>query len=200
MPKKRVTKQPLSQESTMPAIEKSIFVIRGQRVIFDSDLAELYGVTTGNLNKAVKRNLDRFPSDFMFQLDVEEFENLRFQIGISKKGRGGRRYMPHVYTEHGAIMVANVLRSERAALMSVYVVRAFVKLRELVTNNKRLAEKIAEIEERLDEHDDTMKELLDAVRFLLDNPAPPEPKRRIGFASDPSASAKSNRSKKLRYR
>src|ERR1700677_1939428 len=101
-----------------------ILTLRGQRVLLDSDLAALYGVSTGNLNKAVRRNLDRFPEDFMFQLSSEEAEALRFQSGTSNKGRGGRRYLPYAFTEHGALMLANVLNSERAAQTSVMVVRA----------------------------------------------------------------------------
>lgn len=189
MPRKKVTINKLSEELVVPVIENHIFVIRRQRVILDADLAQLYGVTTSNLNKAVQRNLERFPPDFMFELDDEEFTNLKFQTGTSSWG--GRRKPPKAFSEHGAIMAANILRSKQAVQMSVYVVRAFVKLRELVSNNKRLAEKLDEIDARLDTHDSSLKELVDAVRFLLDHPPALEPKRRIGFIDGPVSGKKS---------
>ena len=128
-------------------IERRIYVIRGQKVMLDSDLAKLYGVTTFNLNKAVKRNLDRFPPDFMFQLTSDEAESLRFQIGISKpEGRGGRRYLPYAFTEHGVAMLSSVLNSKRAVQMNILIIRAFVKLRELLATHKELARRIEKIE------------------------------------------------------
>ena len=130
----------MKQSALIPIeqIEEAIHFIRGERVILDADLARLYGVETRALVQAVKRNLQRFPKDFMFQLSLDEFKFLRSQIVISKS-RGGRRYMPYVFTEHGAIMAANVLNSQRAVRMSVFVVRAFVKLREIALGYKELA-------------------------------------------------------------
>lgn len=125
-----------------------IYVIRGQKVMLDSDLAELHQVETFNLNEAVKRNLDRFPEDFMFQLTTEEAESLRFQIGISKPGgRGGRRYLPYAFTEHGVAMLSSVLNSKRAVLMSIVVIRAFVRMRELLASHKDLASRVEQVEE-----------------------------------------------------
>jgi hypothetical protein len=123
-------------------IARAIFVLRGRRVMLDADLATLYGVSTKRLNEQVRRNLDRFPADFMFQLTGEEFAGLRSQSATSKpisSGRGGRRYLPNVFTEHGAIQTANVLNSTRAVEMGIYVVRAFVHVRELLASNKDLA-------------------------------------------------------------
>src|SRR6266851_1949633 len=125
-----------------------VLVLRGQRVILDRELAVIYGVSTGRLNEAVKRNAERFPADFMFQLTAQEIENLRSQFAISSWG--GRRYRPFAFTEHGAIQAANVLNSPRAVTMGVYVVRAFVQLRELLSSNKELARRFAQLEARLD--------------------------------------------------
>src|SRR5262245_30898989 len=162
-------------------IEQSILFVRSQRVILDSDLATLYGTTTKLLNKAVKRNLARFPRDFMFQLSAEEFSSLRSQSGTSR-GRGGRRYAPYVFTEHGAIMVASVLNTSRAIDVSVFVVRAFVKLRELVATNKELAHKLSELERKVAGHDATLRELVVAIRQLME--PPPAERGRFGFARD----------------
>jgi len=130
-------------------IERAIYVVRGQKVMLDSDLAALYGVSTARLNQQVNRNVERFPEDFMFQLTIEEFKVLMLQIATSKKGRGGRRKLPLVFTEHGAIMAANMLNSKRAVRMSVFVVRAFVKLRETALRYKELAAKITELERKV---------------------------------------------------
>ncbi len=168
-------------------VEDIIHTIRGQRVILDSDLAKVYGVTTTRLNQQVRRNADRFPVDFAFQVTAEEFAGLMLQIATSKKGRGGRRKRPLVFTEHGAIMAANVLNSPRAVQMSVFVVRAFVKMREVLAQNRHLAEKLAELERRLtgrlDVHEQAIVHILDEIKKLME-PLPPqtEPKRReIGF-------------------
>jgi hypothetical protein len=138
-------------------LENLIYEIRGQKVMLDTDLAAVYGVTVGNLNKAVKRNRDRFPADFAFQLTRQEVADLRFQIGISSSRHGGRRYLPYVFTEYGAIMAANVLNSPRAAQMSVFVVRAFVRMRGALSGNRELSGKLAalekEIKERLNVHE-----------------------------------------------
>jgi hypothetical protein len=160
----------------MERIERAIILVRGEKVMLDSDLAEIYGVETGLLNRAVKRNESRFPSDFMFQLTVEEAESLRCQIGISNEGRGGRRYLPYAFTEHGALMLANVLNSERAAQTSVQVVRAFVKLRQMLASNAELARKLAAMEKK---YDAQFKVVFDAIRQLMSPPA--KPKREIGF-------------------
>jgi hypothetical protein len=162
-------------------IEQRILLIRSQRVMLDADLAELYGVKTKVLNQAIRRNLNRFPDDFMFRLTEVETKSLRSQFVTSNAGRGGRRYRPYVFTEHGAIMAASVLNSPRAVKVSVYVVRAFVKLREVLSTHKALARKLAELERRLDTHDDQIEALLEAIRELM--APPPEPRRRrIGFA------------------
>jgi len=159
-----------------------IFLVRGQKVMLDTDLAELYGVTTKRLNEQVRRNGDRFPSDFMFQLNTREYSSLRSQFATLKLGRGQhRKYLPYVFTEHGAIMAAAVLDSERAVQVSIYVVRAFVQLREMLSSNKKLAHKLNELERKLTTHDHAITELIEAIRQLM---APPEPKKKrpIGFA------------------
>jgi DNA-binding transcriptional MerR regulator len=161
-------------------IEQSIFLIRGHKVMLDADLAVLYGVTTFNLNKAVKRNIDRFPDDFMFQLTAEESNALRFQIGMSKpKGRGGRRYLPYAFTEQGVAMLSSVLRSKRAARVNIEIMRAFVRLRQFLSTHKQLSEKLSELEEKIAAHDGQIQAVFEAIRRLM---APPDKKRRrIGF-------------------
>jgi hypothetical protein len=161
------------------SVESRIFFLRHRRVILDTDLAALYGVTVKRLNEQVRRNRERFPADFMFQLKAKEHQILRSQIATSKKGRGGRRYLPNVFTEHGAIMAATVLNTERAVQMSVFVVRAFVRLREMLATNRRLASKVDELEKRMESHDDTIQDVIDAIRELM---TPEEgPRERIGF-------------------
>jgi hypothetical protein len=160
-------------------IEKKIYLIRGHKVMLDSDLAELYKVETRTLIQAVKRNINRFPSDFMFQLDYQEVASLRSQIVISKTGRGGRRYQPYVFTEQGVSMLSSVLNSERAIEVNIAIMRAFVKLREMLSTNKELAHKLAQLERKIEKHDDEIKLIFDAIRQLM---TPPEPKRKkIGF-------------------
>lgn len=163
-------------------IEPLIHAIRGESVILDSDLAALYDVPTRILNQQVKRNRARFPGDFCFQLTREEFENLKCQFGTSSS-YGGRRHLPYVFTEHGAIMAANVLNSPRAVEVSVFVVRAFVKLRELALSHKELAKKLTELEKKVGTHDDAIREIIAAIRKLMTPPVEPKPKRRIGFSS-----------------
>lgn len=160
-------------------IESRILLIRGQKVMLDADLAELYGVETKMLNRAVKRNPERFPEDFMFQLTAEEIANLRFQFGTSSWG--GRRYLPYVFTEHGALMLGNVLKSEQAVEMSLMVVRAFVRMRELVAGNKDLAQKLNQLERKVGAHDKAIAEIINAIRQLM-APEEPKKKRPIGFA------------------
>jgi ORF6N domain len=173
-------------------VERAIYLIRGQRVMLDSDLAAIYGTSTMRLNEQFRRNRKRFPDDFAFVLTREEFARLISQIAISKKGRGGRRKLPIAFTEHGAIMLASVLNSDVAVQASVRVVRAFVRLREMVAANAQLAGKLAELERRLDSHDEAtpkafaspdyfgVVDLFATLRRLLE-PAEPTTKREIGF-------------------
>ena len=161
-------------------IQSLILAIRGQRVMLDSDLARIYGVTTGQLNQALKRNLKRFPGDFAFQLGKQEFSNLISQFVISSS-YGGRRTLPWVFTEHGAIMLASVLNSEVAVEASVRVVRAFVYLREQLLANRELAKKFAELEKRMDAQDESIAALFEAIRGLLEPSAETEAKKEMGF-------------------
>jgi phage regulator Rha-like protein len=192
-----------SNKLTSDQLDRLIYEVRGERVMLDSDLASIYGVETKALNRAVKRNRDRFPKDFLFQLSEAEWKNLRYQIGTSSSdpkhqslryqigtstlGHGGRRSRPYVFTEHGAIMAANVLNSQRAVQMSVFVVRAFLKMRALLGDNRDLAQKLAalekELKKRLDVHDGVIVTILQRVMNIIDPPAlpPPPPKPRIGF-------------------
>lgn len=150
--------------------------------MLDADLARIYGVSTSQLNQQLKRNADRFPEDFAFQLTRQEFAELALQMSVSKPGRGGTRKSPYVFTEHGAIMLASVLNSKVAVAASVNVVRAFVAMREAISRNKKLAEKLTEIEGRLDGHDETLAELFAAIRQLIEAPDEEEaPRREIGF-------------------
>ena len=160
-------------------IERKIFMVRGRRVMFDSDLAALYRVSTFNLNKAVKRNRERFPEYFMFQLSLDEFKSLRFQIGISKTGRGGRRYLPYVFTDYGIAMLSSVLRSKRAIQVNIAIIRVFVKLRQILTTHKELADKLSELERKIEKHDTEIQVIFDAIRQLMS--APEKPQKRIGF-------------------
>ena len=160
-------------------VESRILVLRGHRVILDADLAELYGVEVKRLNQQVKRNIDRFPGDFVLQLSSAEYESLRLQFATSNEGRGGRRYLPYAFTEHGAIMAATVLNSQRAIEMSIFVVRAFVRMREALAANQQIVAKLTELECHLETHDSDIQEVVEAIRVLM---APPPPNgRRIGF-------------------
>ena len=169
-------------------VEQQIYFVRGQKVMLDRELAKLYGVETRALNQAVKRNRDRFPEDFMFQLTEEEGEglrsqnvmsNLRSQSVMSKEGRGGRRTMPYAFTEHGVAMLSSVLKSKRAVQVNIVIVRAFVKLRELLATHKDLARRLDDVERKYRQHDEELHAVFDAIRRLL--AAPPGSKRRIGF-------------------
>src|SRR5712691_8880549 len=158
-------------------IARSILVIRGQKVMLDFDLAALYGVLSGHLNRAVKRNIGRFPIDFMFQLGVEEAHNLKCQIGISSWG--GRRSSPYAFTEQGVAMLSSVLKSERAVKVNIAIMRAFVRLREALETNRELARQFAELEKRVGKQDEEIGAIIDAIRQLM---APQrEPRREIGF-------------------
>lgn len=178
------------------ALSDRIHLVRGQRVMLDTDLAELYGVATKVFNQAIKRNLERFPADFMFQLTDEEHDSLRSQIATLnaddplrsqfvtlKAGRGQhRKYLPYVFTEHGAIMAASVLKSPQAVEMSVFVVRAFVQLRELLSTSRELSARLDELERKLSTHDQAIAGVIDAIRRLTSVPA--KPGRPIGFTAD----------------
>ena len=170
-------------------VESLIITIRGQKVILDRDLAKLYGVETKILNKAVKRNLNRFPDDFMFRVTSEEYKSLRFQFGTLKRGQHAK-YLPYAFTEHGAIMAANVLNCPKAVEMSVFVVRAFVKMREQLVATVTLEKRLAEIEKTLLTHDTALRDLYRKIRPLL-LPPPEKPKKKIGFQV---------KEKKARYR
>ena len=163
----------------MANVESAIYLIRGQRVMLDSDLAAIYGTSTIRLNEQFKRNRKRFPDDFAFVLTREEFTNLISQNAISRS-HGGRRSLPVAFTEHGAIMLASVLNSDVAVQASVRVVRAFVRLREMVAANAQLAAKLEELERRLDSHDEAIVDLFAALKRLVEPLAPPK-RREIGF-------------------
>ena len=167
----------------VPEIQQRIHWVRQRRVMLDSDLARFYGVTTFNLNKAVSRKRDRFPEDFAFRLTLEESRSLKFQSGISKTaGRGGVRKPALVFTEQGVAMLASVLHSPRAVIVSIAIVRAFVQLRELLATHHELAAKFAELERKIEGHDTAIANLFEAIRQLL-APDGPTHHRRIGFGS-----------------
>ena len=160
-------------------IESKILLIRGQKVMLDRDLAMLYDVATRDLNKAVSRNLTRFPADFMFQITKHEFTNLKFQFGTSSYGWGGTRKLPYAFTEQGIAMLSSVLRGERAVQVNITIMRAFVKLREILSTHKDLAQKLKELELKLETHDEQITAIFEAINQLLS--PPPASKRKIGF-------------------
>ncbi len=184
--------------STLPTpaglIERRINLVRGVNVMFDNDLAELYQVPTKSLNLAVKRNLVRFPADFMFQINDKEFESLRFQIetsnlrsqfATSSENRGGRRYLPYVFTEQGVAMLSSVLKSERAIAVNIAIMRAFVKLREIMTTHKELEKKIQDLEKNQKKQKVDISSIFIVINKLLEKPKEPEePKQRMGFRTD----------------
>jgi hypothetical protein len=168
-------------------VGSKIMVLRSQKVILDTDLAELYGVSVKRLNEQLKRNPRRFPSDFLFTLTRAEYQHLRSQNATSSFSHGGRRYLPHAFTEHGAIMAATVLNSKRAIETSIFVVRAFVQMRQALVVNQQVLSKLAELESRLDIHDTEIQDVVAALQELM---APlPASDRRIGFEA-PSPAAK----------
>jgi leucyl aminopeptidase len=201
-------------------IEQRILLIRGQRVMLDADLAGLYGTTTKRLNEQVKRNIRRFPEDFMFQLTTKEWADLTSQIAMSNAqsnrsqfATGSQRhrdprFTPYAFTEHGALMAANILRSERAIQMSVFVVRAFIRMRQMIIEQHGLARKLAELEKkltaRLDVHETAIAEVLGQIMRLLGPPPEPEPeppKKRIGFlVEEPHVPYKSSKKSKMQRR
>ena len=179
MKKLKSPSTPPQQLVPVEVIERRIFFIRGHKVMLDRDLAQLYGVTTGNLNLAVRRNQNRFPEGFMFQLSASEAKSLLLQFARSK-GRGGRRAPPYAFTEQGVAMLSSVLHSERAAQVNIALMRAFVKMREMVNTQKDLARKIAEMEKK---YDAQFRVVFTAIKKLMDPEAVP-PSRRIGFTAD----------------
>ena len=200
------------REASMPAplvhIERRILVIRAQKILLDTDLACLYGVTTSALVQAVKRNLDRFPDDFMFQLDAGEWETLRSQTVISNVGQGGRRYAPYAFTEQGVAMLSSVLSNAQAIAVNIEIMRAFVRLREVIVSNKALAQRLDELENKaklLSLKNDTfehstrvqLKQVFDAIRELMTAPGPAK-KRPIGFVTPDEAPIKPKAAKAKR--
>ena len=165
---------------SLEKIRGKIFLVRNHKVLLDSDLATLYGVTTANINKAVKRNMERFPGDFMFQLSTTEMGNLIFQSGISSSGHGGRRSPPYAFTEQGVAMLSSVLNSDRAVQVNITIMRVFVQMRELAAMSRGLARRLDELEKKYDSHDKQFMEVFEAIRQLM---LPPEgkKKRAIGF-------------------
>jgi len=174
---------------TPQALAERILIVRGQRVMLDSDLAQLYEVDTRRLNEQVKRNSNRFPIDFAFQLSRDEFEILMSQFATSRWG--GRRKLPYVFTEHGALMAAAVLNSDSAVEMSLYVVRAFIQLRDLLSSHKALAQKLDQLERRVTHHDNSLVEIIEAIRALMAQP--PTGKRPIGFTADLASTSRNTR-------
>jgi hypothetical protein len=171
----------LAYQITQDHVSTKIFLIRSQKVLLDRDLAKLYGVTTGNLNKAVKRNIGRFPADFMFQLTKDETASLRFQFGSLKKGSHSK-YLPHAFTEQGVAMLSGVLNSERAVEVNIIIMRTFVKIREILMNHKELALKLNDLERKNDKHEKEIRIIFETIRQLMQ---PPEtPKRKIGFHAE----------------
>jgi hypothetical protein len=182
------TKKPLSPARQLPVsvtlIERRIYLIRGKKVMLDSDLAELYGVATKVFNQAVKRNIDRFPDDFMFQLNKTEADALRSQIVTLKTSNRGqhRKYLPYVFTEQGVAMLSSVLRSKRAIEVNIAIMRAFVKLRELLESNEELNRKFTAVIRKLAEHDKYFTVVFNELKKLTAQPMPP--RRQIGFKTD----------------
>jgi hypothetical protein len=180
-------------------IERSIFLIRGLKVMLDADLAELYGVKTKALKQAVRRNIERFPKDFMFELNPDEHSNLRSQIVTSSLAQwGGTRYKPMAFTEQGVAMLSSILRTKRGIQVNIAIMRVFVRLREMMATHKELAFKLIELEERLEGHDEQIQNIFEAIRQLM---TPPEPARKkIGFeakeAAAPYGKGKSGGSRK----
>lgn len=162
------------------SITSRIFLVRGQKVMLDSDLAELYGVSTSRLNEQVRRNIERFPNDFMFLLTDSEFSSLKSQIATSSWG--GRRKLPLVFTEQGVSMLSSVLHSEQAVQVNIAIMRAFVQLREMLSTHKELAHKLEELERKVGIHDQTIVQLIEAIRQLMEPPA--EKRKQIGFTPD----------------
>jgi hypothetical protein len=173
---------PMSVDVPVQFIEHRIYLIRGHKVMIDVDLAELYGVPTRELNQRVQRNLKRFPKDFMFQLTKEEAKALRSQFVISKPGRGGRRYQPYVFTESGVAMLSSVLNSEHAIEVNITIMRAFIRLRQMMESNEELKRKFAAVIRKLSTHDKYFRVVFDELKKLTEQPSPP--RKTIGFKLD----------------
>ncbi|MEO8026956.1 MAG: ORF6N domain-containing protein [Bryobacteraceae bacterium] len=174
-----------SAKTTAPvvleAVESKIHVFRNQKVMIDADIAKLYDVPTKRLNEAVRRNASRFPADFMFRLTSQEVDDLRSQFATSKSGekRGGRRYLPFAFTEHGVAMLSSVLTSERAVQVNIAIVRTFIKMREIVASRLEIAERLDALEQKYEGHDRDLEAVFDTIREML--AVPETPKRRIGY-------------------
>ena len=175
-------------------IETRIHVIRGVRVMLDSDLADLYGVLTKRLNERVARNRDRFPEDFAFQLTPQEFTNLKSQIATSSSGYGGVRKLPWAFTEHGVAMLSGVLRSPTAVKVNLEIIRAFVRMRRLLSTPGELVTQLQQLAETVQLHDTQIKAITDVLRRLMEPPPPPDPKRRIGFRNTDTESPTEDKS------
>ena len=182
MNRRRKSRATAPEPVTIEVVQNRIHLIRGQKVMLDSELAGLYGVATKTLNRAVKRHIARFPCDFLLHITRKEVANLRYQIGTSKIGRGGRRYRPYAFTEQGVAMLSSVLNSERAVQVNILIVRAFVQLRTLLASHRELAAKLTKLERKLEGHDVAIRNLFDTIRAMLADP--PGPKRLIGFNRD----------------
>jgi hypothetical protein len=188
----------MAKDSLIPGerIENAILLIRGHKVLLDSDLADLYGVPTKRLNEQVRRNRARFPGDFMFQLTAKETAALRSQTATASQDEAGMRsqfatasrrnvrYRPFAFTEHGVAMLSSVLNSDQAIEVNIAIMRAFVKLREVLATHKDLAQKLADLEKKLGQHDEKFQIVFEAIRRLMAPPAEADNKRRIGFARD----------------
>ena len=169
----------VSVQSVEDIIKQRIFIIRGHKVMLDRDLAEIYQVPTKSLNLAVRRNVSRFPNDFMFKVTEDDYSSLRFQFETSKIGRGGTRYLPYVFTEHGVAMLSSVLNSERAIQMNILIIRVFIKIKELILSNKDLEIRVGEVEKKQKEQGDILANVHEVVRQLVEEPV--KPKGKIGF-------------------
>ena len=181
--------RPRHKNLAVDQVQRRILLIRGHKVMLDSNLAELYEVPTKRLNEQVRRNIARFPSDFMFQLTPEEADSLRSQFATLKQGRGQhRKYTPYVFTELGVAMLSSVLNSERAVQVNIAIMRVFVRLREVLATHKELAQKLVELERRVEGHDQRIQSIFDAIRQLMAPPA--RPRRRIGFHPEGGARLK----------
>jgi phage regulator Rha-like protein len=182
-----VPRTPRTHALRVEDVSRAIFVLRGHKVLLDNELAALYGVSAKRFNEQVRRNRNRFPADFMFQLTTEESRSLRSQFATLKSGRGQhRKYLPYAFTEQGVAMLSSVLRSARAIAVNIQIMRAFVRMRELLISNRELAEKLVQLEARLEKklasHDEAIAAILSAIRELM-NPTPPK-RRGIGFTAD----------------
>ena len=196
MAAKKPARKPSLALTSPAAIKRRIFVIRDREVMLDEDLADLYGVETGALTRAVRRNKDRFPDDFMFQLTKDEWAALRSQIGISNDGRGGRRYPPLVFTEQGVAMISSVLQSKRAAAVNVEIMRAFVELRYLAHDHEQLSKRVDELEKAVGAELGKQNQKVDAVfKMLREVTVAPKRKQPAGFIAAPEKKAKKKKKK-----